>query len=228
MSPQHGGSIFFSTRPLNIRQWFWFCQCGSAEVLVGIWPSPEAPEAPSSSPLALALGPKLGQKGSGQSQTQVWPSFQGCLLPGGWESQGNPPSTPAPVIRPSICQSNPTQWQARDDTAIVLSPLFAAWTSQTLENIPVIMAFQCQTGCWDWPDRRDWQRRETACSWGVLRRLLGKVEVFATPVFTIRWKSDHIHIQGGWKKKKNTHMHFSSVKTKHIQNPTGRRYLQTK
>lgn len=88
------------------------------------------------------------------------PVFGGFLLANGWDSQGNPPSTPAPVIWPNMCQSRRPRWQARDDTAIVLSPVFAAWASQTPENIPVIMAFQCHVACWVWPEPWDWQCRD--------------------------------------------------------------------
>lgn len=92
--------------------------------------------------------PAPGQRCSRQSQARAWPTFQGSLLAGGRESQGNPPSTPAPVIRSSMCQSRRPRWQARDDTSSVRSPPSAAWTSQKQENIPVIMAFQCQLACW--------------------------------------------------------------------------------
>lgn len=71
----------------------------------------------------LSLGLALGQRGSRQSQAQEWPSFQGFLIAGDRESQGNPPSAPAPVIWPSMCQSSRPRWQAHDDTAIVHSPL---------------------------------------------------------------------------------------------------------
>lgn len=99
----------------------------------------------------LSLGPALGQRGSRQSQAQEWPSFQGFLIAGDRESQGNPPSAPAPVIWPSMCQSSRPRWQAHDDTAIVHSPLL--WCL----DIPVIMAFQCQLACWVWPEPWDWQ-----------------------------------------------------------------------
>lgn len=36
----------------------------------------------------------------------------------------------------------------------------AAWASQTPENIPVIMAFQCHVACWVWPEPWDWQCRD--------------------------------------------------------------------
>lgn len=113
-------------------------------------------------PRALALGLTPGQRGLGADPSPSLTQFfgRGFLIAGGRESQGNPPSTPAPVIRPSMCQSRRTRWQAGDDTAVVLSPLFAAWTSQTQENIPVIMAFQCQLACWVWPEAWDWQRRD--------------------------------------------------------------------
>lgn len=98
----------------------------------------------------------------GKSKGQVWPSFfgGGFLLANGWDTQGNPPSTPAPVIWPSMCQSRRRRWQARDDMAIVPSPVFAAWASQTPENIPVIMAFQCHVARWVWPELRDWRWRD--------------------------------------------------------------------
>lgn len=119
----------------------------------------------------------------GESKAQVWPSFRGFLLANGWDSQGNPPSTPAPVIWPSMCQSRRPRWQAHDDTAIVLSPVVAAWASQTPENIPVIMAFQCHLACWVWPQPwRLTEQRQHGCEilrvyWEGLRFLAHKSPV---------------------------------------------------
>lgn len=121
------------------------------------------PEARSSSSTSFCIGTKSEAKGLwGRAKPKSDPvsGVQGFLTADRWESQGNPPSTPAPVIWPSMCQSRRTRWQARDDMAIVLSPFFAAWTSQTQENIPVIMAFQCHLACWVWPEPRDWQWRD--------------------------------------------------------------------
>lgn len=98
-------------------------EMGVAEITDWLWPSSEAQGLILLLLVALALGPTLGQRGSGQSQAQIWPSFQGFLIAGGWESQGNPPSSPTTVIWPSMCQSRWTQWQAHDDMAIVFSPL---------------------------------------------------------------------------------------------------------
>lgn len=53
----------------------------------------------------------LRRKGArGRSKPEPDPLFrvQGFLIADSWESQGNPPSTPAPVIRPSTCQSRRT------------------------------------------------------------------------------------------------------------------------
>lgn len=77
--------------------------------------------------LALIRGPRLNapsspdwtlrRKGArGRSKPKPDPLFwvQGFLIADSWESQGNPPSTPAPVIRPSTCQSRQpamTSWR---------------------------------------------------------------------------------------------------------------------
>ena len=162
-------------------------------------------------PLALALGLTLGAKGLGaEPSPNVTQFFRGFLIADSWESQGNPPSTPAPVIRPSMCQSSPTRWQARDDMTIVRPPLFAARTSQTQENIPVIMAFQCQLACRFWPEtsRLTMERQHV---FRAVQSLSGEVEVFGTQVFSgIRWKlvcgskpSDHIYILEASKKNMN-------------------------
>lgn len=71
--------------------------------------------------LALIWGPRLNppssldltlrRKGArGRSKPEPDPLFwvQGFLIADSWESQGNPPSTPAPVICPSTCQSRRT------------------------------------------------------------------------------------------------------------------------
>lgn len=122
------------------------------------------PEAHSCSSTRFSIGTKTEAKELEVQQSPSLTQFQGFRgswqQTGVWESQGNLPSTPAPVIWPSMCQSRQTRWQARDDTAIVLSPFFAAWTSQTQENIPVIMAFQCHLACWVWPKPWDWQWRD--------------------------------------------------------------------
>lgn len=156
----HNLSSLTSTISQNVTLilWMWTIEGWGTGLGFGLHPRPEAW---SSSSTALAMGLTLGQKGfEGRAKPKPDPVFGGFLIADGWESQGNPPSTPAPVIRPSMCQSSRTRWQARDDTVIVLSPLFAAWTSQTQENIPVIMAFQCQLACWVWPEPWDWQWRD--------------------------------------------------------------------
>ena len=142
------------------------------------------PEARSSSSTSTCIGTNVGAKGLGaEPSPNVTQFFRGFLIADSWESQGNPPSTPAPVIRPSMCQSSPTRWQARDDMTIARSPLFAAWTSQTQENIPVIMAFQCQLACWFWPGTlRLTMERQHVCEpckvyWERLRFLAHKCSV---------------------------------------------------
>lgn len=111
-------------------------------------------------PLTLALEPALGQRGL---RLEVWPNFQGDS----WKQAVWSPivtlSTPTPVIWPSMCQSRRPLWQVRDDTDIVCSPYFPAWTFQMLENVPVIMAFQCQLACWVWPEPWDWRGRDKMC-----------------------------------------------------------------
>lgn len=94
-------------------------KCRTAEILD--WAFIRGPRLDPPHPLTHALEPLLGQRRSEQSQ--VWPSFWELLLTCSWKSQGNPPSTPAPVICPSMCQSSRTRWQAHDDIAIVLFPL---------------------------------------------------------------------------------------------------------
>lgn len=159
--------------------WFWFGEkkCRRADILN--WAFIRGLRLDPPHPLAHALEPLLGQRRSEQSR--VWPSFQGLLLTCSWKSQGNPPSTPAPVICPSMCQSSRTRWQAHDDMAIVLFPLCCLDISNQRKR-PSDYGISVSSGMLGLARTFEIYNGETTCLW-ALQTLLGKVEVFGTQVF---------------------------------------------
>ncbi|KAK5877399.1 hypothetical protein CesoFtcFv8_024905 [Champsocephalus esox] len=57
-------------------------------------------------PQLLHRDQRWGKGAQGRAKPKPDPLFRGS---DGWKSQGNLPSTPAPVIWPSMCQSSPTR-----------------------------------------------------------------------------------------------------------------------
>lgn len=148
---------------------------------LGLWPSSEAWGLSLLFHYYFHWDQRWGKRGLRQSRAPAWPSFQGFLIAGGRESQGNPPSAPAPVIWPSMCQSSRPRWQARDDMAMVHSPLLCCLDISKAGKHPSDYGISVSTGMLSLARTlRLTVERQHVCE---LCKVSGKVEVFGTQVF---------------------------------------------